>query len=145
MNHLKLYESFSTDGFFTPISKEDGTDLIERKNVDLLEKTKDIILGYLNTLSQYTGDKYRGDLWISGDPESHTFVESLVKPENHYLDFNLKIDKDYINLEIVEIVDEWFIVRIHGLASKENPHTRLVTYKCDQIEGLIELLKFLTK
>jgi hypothetical protein len=137
MNHLKLYESFSNDEFFSLISKDEGIDLIEQKNVDMLESTKDMILSNFPDYS----DSQKSALFISGDPDSHTYVQSLVKPENHYLDFNLKIDKVWANLEIVEIVDEWFIVRIHGLASKENPNHRLNTYKCDQLEGLLELLK----
>ena len=43
-----------------------------------------------------------------------------------------------VKVEIVELEDEWFIIRI----IHEKTGLGIITYKCDQFEGLIKFFEY---
>ena len=133
MKHLKLFESFDNNEYYSEINIELGMDLIEDKCVSMNESTQTSILNFKFMSKNIEALKEKGDF------ESHTFVQSRVKNDYNYLDITLP-DLG-LNIEIVEIEDEWFIVRLHGGRQRSSVHAGSKTFKCDQFDGLVELFK----
>lgn len=141
MKWIKLFEGFD-ELMYQEIDKEEGMFIIKEKSVSMSKKNSDKILSY-------PFKKLKNGVVASGDPESHSFVESGITKGHKFLDITTEYMSRFYNLEIVEADDEWFIVRIHGelkgfvgeLPVPLQPRQIFWTFKCDQIDGLFELLK----
>ena len=131
MIHLKLFEGFD-DPMYQEIDRQDGMDLIETRAVDMSEKFSDKILSFpFKTL-------VRSMVVLPGNPKANSYVEGSITPGYHFVD----ITTDKNNIEIVELEDEWFIVRVHGKLGLDFILTvGSSTFKCDQLDGLLKLLK----
>ena len=129
MKWLKLFEGFD-EPMYQQIDRQDGMDLIETKAVDMSKKIYDKIFSFpfKNLRCKYLKE---------GDPNGNAYVLSSITPGYHFVD----ITTDKNNIEIVELEDEWFIVRVHGKLDKIQTFTvGSSTFKCDQLDGLLKLL-----
>ena len=116
MKHIKLYEGFETNEYYTKIDTNTYNDLlsdtINMTNKDISIITKDL--------------KYEWDEDIVGRIPGVKDIRSKV----------LVIFPESGSLTINKLDDEWFIVRITSIENED-----FTKYKCDQIEGLLMLLK----
>jgi hypothetical protein len=133
MIHLKLFEGFD-EPMYQQIDRQDGMDLIETRAVDMSKKISDKIFSFL---FKNLRNKYFEIFVKEGDPNENDYVLSSITPGYHFVD----ITTDKNNIEIVELEDEWFIVRVHGKLDKIQTFTvGSSTFKCDQLDGLLKLL-----
>jgi hypothetical protein len=137
MKHIRLFEGFSNDEYYTKIDtntyNELLSDTINMTNKDISIITKDL--------------KYEWDEDIVGRIPGVKDIRSKV----------LVIFPESGSLTINKLDDEWFIVRITSIKNVDftkavitdsgkryDPELWLADkskYKCDQIEGLLMLLK----
>ena len=109
MKHIRLFEGFSNDEYYTTIDSatydelSDNTINMTNKDIEII--TKDL--------------KYAKDI--------HSKV-LVIFPESGSMRIN-KLD------------DDWFIVRISSIRDVKSWPFCFQKYKCDQIEGLLTLLK----
>ena len=116
MKHIRLFEGFETNEYYTKIDTNTYNDLlsdtINMTNKDISIITKDL--------------KYEWDEDIVGRIPGVKDIRSKV----------LVIFPESGSLTINKLDDEWFIVRITSIKNVD-----FTKYKCDQIEGLLMLLK----
>lgn len=130
MRYLKLFKESNNEYYFD-IKSQSGLDLIGSISVSMSQKSQ-MAISNLNWNCKDVKKKK-----LEGNPKSSFYVQSAIGIGHIFLDITLI--PTFINLEIVEIEDEWFIVRIHNQGNKYSKP--LQTYKCDQLDGLIQLLK----
>lgn len=122
MKHIKLYEGFETNEYYTKIDTNTYNDLlsdtINMTNKDISIITKDL--------------KYEWDEDIVGRILPLNFLEGVKDIRSKVL----VIFPESGSLTINKLDDEWFIVMITSIKNVD-----FTKYKCDQIEGLLMLLK----
>ena len=132
MRHLKIFEGFE-EPLYQEIDRSDGMDLIETKSVDMSQRTSDILKSF----------RFKNEILnfirLKGNPNSNSYVEGSITPGHHFVDIQLTEN----NIEIVELDDEWFIVRVHRPIQnyRHIPGNASTTFKCDQLDGVLNLLK----
>jgi hypothetical protein len=132
MRYLKVFESFK-EPFYCQIDRTDGMDLIETKSVDMSQRTSDILKSFPFK------NEILHSLRLKGNPNSSLYVEGSITPGHHFVDIQLSEN----NIEIVELDDEWFVVRVHRPIQnyRHIPGNASTTFKCDQLDGVLNLLK----
>ena len=132
MKHIKLFEGFNTDDYYTEISEDTARNLFgELKNK--FENTK--------TLTNKEIDKIK------------SLYSNIEIPPNCDIDISKSYDDDGIlNIilsrfikslqyqNIVKLDDDWFVL-IHLLSYRPVSGTRLLYFKCDQLDGLIKCIE----
>ena len=115
MKHIKLYEGFETNEYYTKIDTYNDllSDTIDITDKDISIITKDLKYEYIHTYQ------------TNGSVHAHKVL--VIFPESGSLTIN-KLD------------DEWFIVMITSIKNARCS-VDFTKYKCDQIEGLLKLLK----
>jgi hypothetical protein len=132
MRYLKVFESFK-EPLYCQIDRTDGMDLIETKSVDMSQRTSDILMSF----------RFKNEIIhsisLKGDPESNLYVKGSITPGHHFVD----IQTNKNNIEIVELDDEWFVVRVHRPLEHYHhfPGNASTTFKCDQLDGVLNLFK----
>lgn len=129
MRHLKLFEGYLDEPTYHIIEKEEGMDLIETRSVDMSDRTADRILKIFGSVRIITGGKDRGS------SDSNVFVANTIPDGYQFIDISISGK----NIEIVEIEDGWFVMRIHG--GYIGGHIAFGSYKCDGIDGLKKCLE----
>ena len=115
MKHIKLFESFETDDYYTEITNDEYNFFRD------------------SFISMSKSDSYKLKTVISGD--YHIEEKELDEPKISYFYCReilpgTKFVKVPNIFTIVKVEDDWFLVYI-------SDHF----YKCDQIDGLIKFLK----
>lgn len=120
MKHIKKFNEHNTDDYYMPYDGH-GDHLkqldISQQNIDYIKNLLDKNKYNVNT----TGD------WLDGTA-GKSIVISRSKPM-----FSARVD--FNSIEISELEDEYFRVYFHRKLEKSR------AYKCDQIDGVRELLK----
>ena len=126
MKHIRLFEGFNTEDYYTTIDSatygELLSDTINMTNKDIEIITKDIKYEWDEDI---VGRIAGGFLFSVKDIRSKVLV---IFPESGSMTIN-KLD------------DDWFIVRISSIRRFFPGDVNFQKYKCDQIEGLLKLLK----
>lgn len=128
---MKLFEqeSKSNNQYYTKISHREALSLIKERNVDMSEKTSEIIVKTLG--NKFIHDDLYPNGRNTGNPDSDYYTEQSVNPKNHFMHFSLKSSS--LHVEIVEIEDEYFIVKLYGPIR--------IDAKCDQLDGFIKFIE----
>jgi hypothetical protein len=153
MKHLKLYEEF---GFDKPVSNE-YYQQVDPYDVEEIKKKLGIVfdMGLLDDDDELeeeddsiSGDKYTQE-------EENKIMAYFSKPEFSYDVRGCEMfiykrkklvkrpgDHHYIVVDITKLSDEWYyIVFITEPPEFKEESGNITAYKCDQLEGLLELLK----
>lgn len=139
MRHLKLFEGYLDEPTYYGIEREEGMDLIETQTVNMSDRTADRILKIFGSVRVITGGKDRGS------SDSSFYVTYTIPEGYQFIDISIDTQKTTRpssgrNIEIVEIEDGWFVMRIHGGSFKSNIY-KLKSYKCDGIDGVKKCLE----
>ena len=155
MKYLKLYEGMKEDVPYYSIDhleyynllhgSIDRTDMVPYSNrVPFSKSDKKILINILEDVVNYHKDKHQGDTFISYEffyPDVHLRIEfrsELITQTSGRL----------ITYGIETVNDDWFLVtelsrKIRTpLHSTERIFDSSNTWKCDQLYGLLEFLKF---
>lgn len=116
MKHIKLYEDLNS--YYQSITEEEFNEYSYRKIIDFDETDKQA----LKELDKHNGYSLKPFLAMC-------------------FSFKLSYTKSNITGNIYKIKDEWFLIEVFLLDESNFSVNKILHYKCDQIEGLIYLLK----
>jgi hypothetical protein len=112
---IKLFEAFNTDDYYTIVDQQTW--------YELMNNTIDI-RGYYNRIKNSIHEDY----YLCKLMDQVELVIIIVP-----------YSEKGLNINIIRTDDEWFYVRINKYPYINN--SDLIVYKCDQIEGVMKLLK----
>jgi hypothetical protein len=148
MKYLKLFEGY-LDRYYTEIPEDEFYEIF-RSGIDSSHELVDIGLDYFERLKSYETDMNIRYNLLRPDVQCHYIYPAAAKTVKGILiDSSVKFrsqgerlreieKRPYLGyyFEIYGFSDEWFLVKFEDCCSIE-----VVYYKCDQMEGLIRLLK----
>lgn len=133
MKHIKLFEGFSTEDFYTPLEADDYYDKV-KENIPFARKD----IKYLTSLF-YSFYSYFIVISVPNRIYDHS---TLVSKEDISVDMfdNVKEIVSYTSpskkgFSIVALSDDYFTINI-GSQDGSNKY-----YLCDQMDGLLKVLK----
>lgn len=128
MKHIVLFESYNQD-YYVKITYDEWWDLVNcepNDNKDVFNR-KEVDFFNNNTTISYWGGHMSSGISTSNEFNKSFLVVILTHPRG--------IKKDYTGISFIhKLKDDYFVVRM-------NMHKGYESYKCDQFEGLIKLLK----
>ena len=131
MKWIKLFEGFNNSDFYQEIDRSEGLNLIKNNCKNMDDNT-------IYNIFNLDFNNLRFKFKEIGNPKSNNYTKREIKPGYRYIEFTFP----NLNVEIVELYDEWFVLRFFTtISGKMDIISKPITYKCDQWEGLIELLK----
>jgi hypothetical protein len=123
MRHIKLFEIFGKDDYY---SESSGEEFI---NLELVDASKEVYDKLIEMRDRKVWGIYRVGNIIVRRMGRESFISINIWRVDEQTD-------ETIVWRIWECSDEWFFVEVRDTQSSISLY-----YKCDQFEGLVELLK----
>jgi hypothetical protein len=147
MRHIRLFEGFKKDTYYNEITEDDFYNMLT-DGIDSNSKLEDIGLDYFEKLKGYDSDM---NIRIGKSNRISSVIEKVVRivliDSSGKVFFRSHMQKEEVfkkkpqlgyYFEIYGFSDEWFLV---FFADYSKPGIEAIYYKCDQFDGLTELLK----
>jgi hypothetical protein len=137
MLYLKLYEAFNREDFYITIDNDDVDEIIENRSNLLSHPDESIYNRLLSKIYNYPFDLKRNQSL------NNRYACGLRPPglgDILCIGLNSKISEStYSEFGIYSMDDEYYFVSYYTWSPNKN--TKSTFYKCDQLEGLLRLLK----
>jgi hypothetical protein len=135
MKYLKLFEGY-LDRYYTEIPEDEFYEIF-RSGIDSSHELVDIGLDYFERLKGYKTDMNIRYNLLRPDVKG-ILIDSSVRFRSQGERLRELEKRPHLGyyFEVYGFSDEWFLVKFEDCCSIE-----VVYYKCDQMEGLIRLLK----